>query len=155
MKYEEIKKDNKYVYRCRDVFGEVILKSKTKLDGDTLDRLTSVIINGKENSGLIDNVEFELNRVKPDSEEFDTIVTSHKYTQPQKSRATAFLLAFFLGTFGAHRFYVGKAGTGIAQLILSLSIIGLIVSSVWVLIDWIMILSGSFKDKRGNTITEW
>ncbi len=26
----------------------------------------------------------------------------------------AFLLCFFLGMFGAHRFYVGKIGTGIA-----------------------------------------
>ena len=28
----------------------------------------------------------------------------------------AFLLCFFLGIFGAHRFYVGKIGTAIAQI---------------------------------------
>jgi len=72
-----------------------------------------------------------------------------------KTRLTAFLLAFFLGGLGIHRFYVGKVGTGIVQLLLSLSIIGLPVTAVWVLIDWIMILSGEFKDKDGQKITVW
>jgi len=72
-----------------------------------------------------------------------------------KLRLPTFLLAFFLGTLGVHRFYVGKVGTGIFQLILSLSFIGLFASSIWVLIDWIMILSGTFTDKEGKKITTW
>ena len=35
----------------------------------------------------------------------------------RKSRLVAFLLAFFLGMFGAHRFYVGKTGTAIHKSI--------------------------------------
>jgi TM2 domain-containing membrane protein YozV len=34
-----------------------------------------------------------------------------------KSRATAALLAFFLGGLGAHKFYLGKAGMGLLYLL--------------------------------------
>lgn len=33
----------------------------------------------------------------------------------KKSMVVAYLFAFFLGIFGAHRFYVGKTGTAVAQ----------------------------------------
>lgn len=56
------------------------------------------------------------------------------------------LLSLFLGTIGVHRFYVGKIGTGVLQLI-TLGGCG-----VWTLIDIIMIVTGNFKDKDGNVI---
>jgi len=37
-----------------------------------------------------------------------------------KSRLAATLLAFFLGGFGAHRFYIGKTGTAVVMLILGI-----------------------------------
>ncbi len=61
----------------------------------------------------------------------------------------AFLLCFFLRMFGAHRFYVGKIGTGIAQ-ILTLGGLGF-----WALYDFIMIIIGKFTDAEGNVLTEW
>jgi TM2 domain-containing membrane protein YozV len=64
----------------------------------------------------------------------------------QKSFVAALLLCFFLGGIGVHRFYVGKIGTGILQLI-TLGGLGL-----WVLIDLIMILTGGFKDKQGHAL---
>lgn len=95
-------------------------------------------------------------------------------TDSSKSRLAAALLAFFLGEFGAHRFYVGKTGSAFFQLILGLSFfIGLIcaamdgielavvffiagiVWSFWVLVDFIIILCGSFKDKEGLPLTDW
>jgi TM2 domain-containing membrane protein YozV len=66
-----------------------------------------------------------------------------------KSRTVAALLAFFLGVIGVHRFYVGKTGTGIAQ-ILTLGGLGL-----WTFIDFILILVGAFKDKDGAPVTTW
>ena len=60
-----------------------------------------------------------------------------------------FLLAFLLGPFGAHRFFVGKIGTGILQLC-TLGGLG-----IWMLVDLIMLVTGEFRDKEGNRITEW
>ena len=61
----------------------------------------------------------------------------------------AFLLCFFVGIFGAHRFYVGKTGTAIAQIF---TIGGL---GIWTLVDLIMILTSSFTDANGVRITQW
>lgn len=63
-----------------------------------------------------------------------------------KSKGTAAVLCFFFGALGIHRFYVGKIGTGILWM-LTLGFAGL-----GVLIDFIMIICGSFKDKYGAVI---
>lgn len=55
----------------------------------------------------------------------------------------ALLLAIFLGALGGHRFYVGKTGTAVLQL---LTCGGL---GVWALVDIVMIAMGTFRDKNG------
>lgn len=67
----------------------------------------------------------------------------------------AFLLAFFLGPFGVHRFYLGRTTSGIVQLLVTLTIIGAIVSGIWATIDWILIVIGAFRDGDGRRLTEW
>lgn len=61
----------------------------------------------------------------------------------------AFLLCFFFGVFGAHRFYVGKIGSAVAQL-LTIGGVG-----IWALVDLIILLCGAFTDAAGNKITAW
>jgi len=103
--------------------------------------------------------------------------SSSTQLQP-KSQAIAFILCFFCGLFGFHRFYVGKIGTGILMLLIGpIVIFGMYVKDmaemaailetgqklseggdtivtisaflglflcIWVLIDLIRILTGSF-----------
>lgn len=66
-----------------------------------------------------------------------------------RSRTVAFVLAFFLGVFGAHRFYVGKTGTALLQLC-TLGGLG-----IWWLIDVIVVGWGSFRDAEGRLISSW
>ena len=64
----------------------------------------------------------------------------------EKGFVPMILLCFFLGGLGVHRFYAGKVGTGILMLI---TFGGL---GIWALIDFIIIVTGSFKDKNGLPI---
>ena len=57
-----------------------------------------------------------------------------------RNKLVAALLAFFLGTLGVHRFYLGRTGSGILMLVLSITVIGLLVSAPWALIDMIRYL---------------
>lgn len=77
------------------------------------------------------------------------------YQVSTKRILPAFILSTFLGIFGAHRFYTGKVGSGVAMLILTLTFIGIFATAVWNFIDWITILVGGFRDGDGRVIKEW
>jgi len=64
----------------------------------------------------------------------------------EKSNVVALLLCFFLGFLGVHRFYVGKVGTGILQLV---TFGGL---GIWALVDFFIIVFQKFTDSEGNTL---
>lgn len=64
----------------------------------------------------------------------------------EKSKGTAAVLCFFFGWLGIHRFYVGKIGTGLLWMF-TLGLAGL-----GEIIDFIMILCGSFTDKNGAVL---
>ena len=55
--------------------------------------------------------------------------------QTDRNKIVAAILAFFLGTLGIHRFYLGRTGSGIVMLVLSITVIGLLVSAPWALVD--------------------
>jgi TM2 domain-containing membrane protein YozV len=98
-------------------------------------------------------------------------VTPHKVKEEKemavspKSRLAVTLLAWFLGMFGAHRFYLGKTGTAVTMLVLG--IVGLATSWlvvgffflgavwIWAIIDFVYAVAGLMKDKEGKLITKW
>lgn len=73
----------------------------------------------------------------------------------KKKKLSALLLLICLGTFGAHRLYVGKIPTAVIMLFLSLSIIGLLFTTIWWWIDLLLILTNKFDDDEGNFLMEW
>lgn len=75
--------------------------------------------------------------------------------RPLKSKMTAGLLGIFLGAFGVHRFYLGYAGIGIAQIVVTIVTCGM--GAIWGLIEGILILTGSpsfSTDAEGRPLTD-
>lgn len=58
-----------------------------------------------------------------------------------RNKIVAALLAFFLGIFGVHRFYLGRIGSGIVMLVLTCTVVGTLVTGPWALIDFIRYLA--------------
>jgi len=64
----------------------------------------------------------------------------------QKSKIVTFILSWFLGWLGIHRFYTGKVWTGIIYLLTG----GL--WGVGTFFDNVFILLNCYKDKQGNLL---
>jgi hypothetical protein len=68
-----------------------------------------------------------------------------------KSKSTAVVLALSLGGIGAHRFYLGYTSIGSAMLLLGL-FTACIPTSIWAVVDVVLILNGSLKEANGNEL---
>ena len=79
----------------------------------------------------------------------EQMLIEQRVTNDAKSIGVAYLLWFFLGPFGAHRFYLGKTGSALAQM--ALTIVGvltlfvvvgsvlLIIVGIWLIVDAFLI----------------
>jgi TM2 domain-containing membrane protein YozV len=65
---------------------------------------------------------------------------------PTRSQAVTYLLAAFLGMFGADRFYLGQTGLGIAKLLTCGG------CGIWSLVDVILAGMAQQKDVDGNSL---
>tara|TARA_B000000460_G_scaffold91470_1_gene64002 strand:- start:28 stop:225 length:198 start_codon:yes stop_codon:yes gene_type:complete len=63
-----------------------------------------------------------------------------------KSKLTAILLCFFLGSLGIHRFYLGYTLIGVIQLLTFGGVL------IWAIIDFIRLIIDSLKDSEGNDL---
>lgn len=66
-----------------------------------------------------------------------------------KKQLVAFLLCWFFGVLGIHRFYLGYVGIGIIQLLTGGG------CGIWVLIDFIRIITGDMRAKDGSEMEPW
>lgn len=74
-----------------------------------------------------------------DEEDADDAVSDRRWI-------TAFLLAFFLGTLGIHRFYLGRVGTGVAMLFTGGGCL------IWQIIDVVSIAMERLPDHLGRPL---
>lgn len=66
-----------------------------------------------------------------------------------KSKATAIILALFLGDIGIHKFYLGQAGQGIIYLLLCWTFIPVILSIIDIII-YLTMSEEHFQTKYGG-----
>ena len=64
-------------------------------------------------------------------------------------KGVATLLCFFLGWFGAHRFYIGRIGSGLLYLLFSWTFVPAFVAFIEFLM-WTMMSEQDFREKYGN-----
>lgn len=84
-----------------------------------------------------------------------------RYDANKKSALLAYVLWFFLGWFGLHRFYLGRIGSGFAMLVLHglswltyfilIGFVGFAVLGLWWLIDALLI-PGMTRDYNNRLI---
>ncbi|WP_028056636.1 TM2 domain-containing protein [Sphingomonas phyllosphaerae] len=67
-----------------------------------------------------------------------------------RNKYVAAALAFVLGTLGVHRFYLGRTKSGIVMLVLTITVVGLLFTGLWALIDTIryLVMSDAEFDAR-------
>lgn len=103
-------------------------------------------------------------------------VTEKKEGCSLKSRVVAAVLAFFLGVIGAHSFYLGKKGNGVAHILmcvigfligilsaaevipeemLPLVVVIEVLNEAWALIESLVLLFGGGKDGNGLPVKNW
>jgi TM2 domain-containing membrane protein YozV len=61
------------------------------------------------------------------------------YEANSKSALVAYLLWFFVGLFGAHNFYLKRTGIAVVQLILTITVVGSVITLVWIIVDAFLI----------------
>ena len=77
----------------------------------------------------------------------DLQLLSSEMSKKQKATGVTWLLWFFAGGFGGHRFYLGKTGSAVGML-LTLGGLG-----IWTLVD-LFLLNGMIKDTNDKIENE-
>jgi len=56
------------------------------------------------------------------------------------NKYVAAVIAFLFGVLGIHRFYLGRTGSGIAMLVMTCTVIGMLITGPWAFVDMIRYL---------------
>lgn len=73
-------------------------------------------------------------------------VSANAVPHNDRNKFVAAALAFLLGPFGFHRFYLGRTTSGIVMLVLTLTLVGMPISFLWMLVDTVRLLVMSDRE---------
>src|SRR5699024_8691478 len=149
--------------RERDQIVQVVQTAMTdgRLSADELDSRLSQVYAAKTHGDLVavsqDLLEWRVAPPPPVAAPPPPyyVVPSPPTGNSTRTITPALLLCFFVGFLGVHRFYAGKVGSGAAMLLLTLSVVGVVVTGVWALVDFITLAVGGFRDGDGRPIRNW
>ncbi|MGA3409683.1 TM2 domain-containing protein [Lactiplantibacillus pentosus] len=81
----------------------------------------------------------------------EVLVLNSEIELRKKSALITYLLCLFIGTLGAHRYYVGKTGSAIAMTLITVLTLGFgaIVTGIWALVD-LFPINGWLQDDRSQ-----
>jgi len=99
---------------------------------DNFDKLSNIKIFNPV-SGVIHGMDLVAMKSRLDARQL--MIVDSEVRNQGKNMILAYVLWYFLGILGGHRFYMKKTGSAIAQLILSITLIGLIVTTIWWIVD--------------------
>jgi TM2 domain-containing membrane protein YozV len=54
---------------------------------------------------------------------------------PPRDVGVAYILLIMAGLFGAHRYYAGRQSSAVTMTILTCTVVGIVVTAVWVVVD--------------------
>jgi TM2 domain-containing membrane protein YozV len=75
------------------------------------------------------------------------------YEANKKTALVAYILWLFLGLIGGHNFYLGRTGIAVTQLIIGLTVVGLVITIVWMLVDAFLI-PGWIRERNNALATQ-
>ena len=155
MKFYYSKTEIGYDFKVEDVFGTIVISSDKMEVGPVLDTYVSAILTAGAIKGeLGQGVTFKWDKKSDWLPEDAPLPTIQGGVSPC-SRTTTFWLALLLGGFGAHRFYIGRWKTALFMLLLTVSVIGIVASSILVIADIFIVASGGMHDANDRRISKW
>lgn len=81
----------------------------------------------------------------------------YDFQEKGPSKILVGLMAIFFGSLGVHNFILGNTGKAVAQLLITLLSCGMlgVVSSIWGLVEGIMVFTGSINtDAKGRPLSD-
>ncbi|MBS0949168.1 TM2 domain-containing protein [Weissella minor] len=81
----------------------------------------------------------------------ERVLVNSEVQSKGKNMALAYILALFLGLLGAHRFYMGKTGSGVTMLLITILTLGFgaIVTGIWTFVD-LFLIPGWVRDDNST-----
>jgi hypothetical protein len=125
--------------------GDIIVEPLERVHRIVYAKGTSMLLNDLEEPPVEEKEEKEETVIDRARSETTDTPTSDGEEEPEQepyvglSQLVAALLCFFLGAFGIHRFYLGYTFIGLIQLFTAGC------CGIWVLVDFIRILTGDLK----------